>query len=369
VPIILHAGGTRVYSTAQYQSMLHVGMDVDWLKTSSGRDAALAARAAGVNVPALFYARGLRHVRLRVAEYDLASSRPNTPEDTILDEIEAAVYECLAAGLIPIVAFQADRFKSDPTSDAELEAVLDWWAAVATRLAGWCPRLAFNIVIEATDALKQHSDRLNLLYEKAEQRLHGIDPNRIVIIAPNKISDPHELAALVVPPSPLVMVEWHFYVAGPQKDNLKKQWTTGTQYEKGLILERVQTAANWSDAHAMPTWVGAWMANNYNSGDSAGTTGVCELGHQVLRQAGKRLVRRHGARAGRNAADILTLPNRGRRRRRRRRRCRQRRSGLALGFAMACGRACAGAQGQGFGGVAFCVKMHCSASARTRPAC
>ena len=242
-------------------------MDVDWLKTGQGRDAAIAARAANVSVPSLFFERGLRHVRLRTMEYDLFNARPASQHLTLLDEMEQAVAECLRAGLVPIVAFQAERFKNDPTNDTELEAVVEWWAAVALRLSAYDYRLAYNIVIETTGAVKLHNDRLNLLYKQAEARLHEIDPRRILIVCPNRISDPHELVNLVVPASALVMVEWHFYAAGPQKDNRNKQWTNGTEHEKSLILDSVWTASNWSQSTGIPTWVGAWMANNYNKGD------------------------------------------------------------------------------------------------------
>ena len=59
------------------------------------------------------------------------------------------------------------------------------------------------------------------------------------------------------------MAEWHFYAAGPSRNNKKKLWTTGTAGEKRLIRDRINTAIAWSRRTGIPTWVGAWRANRY----------------------------------------------------------------------------------------------------------
>ena len=41
------------------------------------------------------------------------------------------------------------------------------------------------------------------------------------------------------------MAEWHFYASGPDKTNEKKLWTTGTDAEKKLITDKIQTALAW----------------------------------------------------------------------------------------------------------------------------
>ncbi len=249
----------RPIASSTYQAMLHQGMDVDWAGTASGRQAAQRSHAAGVNVPRLFQLRGLSHVRIRVKEDVLT-------DQSLLSEIGNLLDDCLEADLIPIIAYQAEAFRDDPQNDVRLNAVVDWWGEVARRFRSYPYRLAYNVVIEATGELTKHNDRLNLLYRKVAQRIHEIDEKRIIIIAPNGVSNPYELDNLVVPePSDYIMAEWHFYAAGPQKDNPKKQWTTGTEAEKELILDKIEFAANWSQRHGIPTWVGAWMANDYNA--------------------------------------------------------------------------------------------------------
>ena len=238
--------------------MLHTGMDVDWLKTTPGRTAARRSHEAGINVPAIFKQRGLSHVRMRIKE-DILS------DPTLLQETKDMVDDCMQAGLIPIIAYQASEFKDDPTDDETLAHVKAWWEKMAETFKTYPYTVAYDLIIETTGELKKHNDRLNLLYKEVTAAIRRIDPKRIVIVAPNKISNPMELDNLEVPePTEFMMVEWHFYAAGPKKDNPKKQWTSGTAYEKKLITDKIDHAYNWSQEHGIPTWVGAWMANNYN---------------------------------------------------------------------------------------------------------
>ena len=241
-----------------YQKMLNTGMDVDWLKTTQGREASSRSHAAGINVPEIFKKRGLSHVRMRIRDDILSDS-------TLLQETKDLVDDAIEAGLIPIIAYQAAAFKDNPTDDAVLAHVKAWWVKMAETFKGYPYVLSYDLIIETTKELKKHNDRLNLLYKEVAVAIRQIDPKRILIVAPNKISNPMELDKLEVPkPTDFMMVEWHFYAAGPKKDNPKKQWTTGTDFEKKLITDKIDYAYNWSQEHNIPTWVGAWMANNYN---------------------------------------------------------------------------------------------------------
>ncbi|KAI0557409.1 Cellulase (glycosyl hydrolase 5) [Gracilaria domingensis] len=266
------AGQQQTYTPAQYQSLLGVGMDVDWLKTGSGRTQNWKSREQrGVDVPQVFKDRGFSHVRLRVKEYDLEVINPKTGV-SLLEEMKRTVDDCLDSALIPVLAFQGARFKSDPTNPDEMDAVVDWWVAVATALQDRDYLLSYNIIIETTEEIKKHNDKLNELYQRVETAVHAIDATRILIIAPNKISSPLELDKLEVPDNDYMMVQWHFYAAGPKRDNPKKQWTTGTELEKSLITDKVDVALSWSADNGIPTWVGAWMPSNFNDGGTSSPT-------------------------------------------------------------------------------------------------
>ncbi len=102
------------------------------------------------------------------------------------------------------------------------------------------------------------------------------NPSRIILYAPKKISNPEYLTDLRIPESAgdYAMVEWHFYAAGPDSSALlpnghpnPKKWTTGTAEEKKFLTDKINLAVNWQNEHNIPTWVGAWMAGNYNKGN------------------------------------------------------------------------------------------------------
>jgi len=274
---------SSVIAPYSYQKMLKVGMDVDWCKTEQGRFYAKKSHNEGVNVPKLFKQRDLSHVRIRVKDDVLT-------DPTLLNEIKDMVDDSIKAGIIPIIAYQAGEFKDNPTDDATLNHVVAWWEKVARTFQDYPYVVSYDLVIENTKAVKKHNDRLNLLYEKVTKAIRAIDNHRIVIVAPNKISNPYELDKLLVPtPKDYMMVEWHFYAAGPKKNNRKKQWTIGTNREKKLITDKINYAYNWSQKNDIPTWVGAWMANNYNeiNGDKKFADGAPAGGEYSIKEQKK----------------------------------------------------------------------------------
>jgi Cellulase (glycosyl hydrolase family 5) len=248
-----------------FQKQLAIGIDVDWCKTTLGREAAIASRDAGINVPSLFKQRGFDHARIRITE-DVAT------DPSLLAEILAIVDDCLAAGLIPILAYQAEDFKNNPLDEDELFAVGKWWETVASTLKDKS-LLAFNLIIETTgELLKENPHRLTVLYMECMKTISEVSlGDRILICPPTRISSPWELPNLALP-SPVgnCMAEWHFYAAGPSRTNKDKRWTTGTIEERKLVEERINFAKQWSLDRRIPTWVGAWMPAEFNSAESAG---------------------------------------------------------------------------------------------------
>lgn len=239
----------------QYQAMLGKGMDVDWAKTKQG------IRFYTSKTPADFKARGLQHVRIRVAD-------AATP--ALLAHLQRVVDDTLQAGLIPIIAYQGDPLERDPQSPAAQQAFLAWWQAVAEQFKGYPPELAFNLIIEVSGKLKKHPEVLNAIHAKTIALIRQTHPNRILIAAPGQLSAPEALADLRLPPDTHLMVEWHFYAAGPSRHNPKKQWTDGNPAEQQLIRDKIALGKAWQDQNRIPTWVGAWMANNFNEHENRG---------------------------------------------------------------------------------------------------
>jgi Cellulase (glycosyl hydrolase family 5) len=245
----------------EYWSKLKVGIDVDWVKTLPGRTATMKSRQNGVNVPKLFKERGFDHVRLRITE-DVRTSM------TLIEEIKAIVHECLAADLIPVISYQAEGFKDNPCSDDALRDVVAWWTQVNS---AFDPSLeiGLNLIIETTGSLlRTNNARLNLCYLRCAEAIQVYSQNRILICGTNDISNPYELPNLSLPaPTNQSIAEWHMYAAGPSRITKNKLWTTGTDAEKKLITDRIDFARNWSVRTGIPTWVGAWMAADFNQDD------------------------------------------------------------------------------------------------------
>lgn len=246
-------GGEKPISPWEYQKRLGKGMDVDWSKTKQGRQHYNAQAAAD------FAAAGVSHVRIRIAD---------DAEEELLAGLDRQIADCLEQGIIPVIAYQADDFKNDP-SEENLRRVADWWGKVAERYKGTSYLLSYDLLIEATDALNKRPERLGDLYEQVVARIRESDPERLIFISPRLRSDPAYLAELKIPTrhNGYLMAEWHFYASGPSKTNEKKLWTTGTDSEKAIIEEKIRLALDWQRETGIPTWVGAWMPGNYNDGN------------------------------------------------------------------------------------------------------
>lgn len=237
-----------------YQQMLGKGMDVDWCKTTAGMSLYHSS------VPKDFKQAGISHVRIRVKD---------EATEELLTLLKQQVSDCLDAGLIPIIAYQADELKNDP-SDKNLRKVEAWWKTVAEYFQDESFLLSFDLIIEVTDALKNQPERLNEIYERLVSVVRESNPERIIMISPRVRSDAAYLRDLTIPSAAngYLMAEWHFYASGPSKENPRKLWTSGTAEEKELIQEKINLALQWQKDTGIPTWVGAWMPGNYNDGDN-----------------------------------------------------------------------------------------------------
>lgn len=236
-----------------YQTLLGKGMDVDWSKTNQGRKYYNTQSAVD------FAAAGISHVRIRIAD---------KVGQELLEGLDQQIRDCLDNGIIPIIAYQADAFKNDP-SDKNIEKVVAWWSEVAEHYQDASPLLSFDLLIEATDSLNKQPEKLNEIYELLVTEIRKTNPTRIIMISPRLRSDAAYLQELKIPTqhNGYLMAEWHFYASGPSKTNARKLWTSGTKEERALIDEKIALALAWQNQTNVPTWVGAWMPGNYNDED------------------------------------------------------------------------------------------------------
>ncbi len=246
--------GEQPISPVEYQKLLGKGLDVDWCKTKDGMK--FYNEKAVVD----FKKAGVKHVRIRIKD---------SANEEMFKYLDKQIDDCIKNGVIPIIAYQADEFKTKPNQE-NIDKVVAWWGTVAERYKDESYLLAFNLIIEPSDNLNGKPEVLNDIYEQIVTKVRETNPSRIIMIAPMYRSDPTYLQALKIPTkhNNYLMAEWHFYAAGPDKTNLNKKWTTGTAYEKKLITDKINVALKWQKETGVPTWVGAWMPSNYNDGNS-----------------------------------------------------------------------------------------------------
>ena len=239
----------------KYASILGKGFDVDWFRNGE-------FDAARYNDQAIadFKNIGIGNVRIRFQD--------NSLSDKSLAHLDHQIQWCIANGIVPIIAYQASTFKEVPT-DENLNGVVRWWTVMAEHFKDASDSLAFDLIIEPSDAVKKDNDQLNKCYEKCVAAIRATNPHRIIFIAPNNIANPYYLDGLAIPSQANghLMIEWHFYAAGPSKTGDTKLWTTGTDVEKKLLTDKIDYAMAWMEAKGLYSWVGAWMAGNYNKGD------------------------------------------------------------------------------------------------------
>lgn len=250
--------------TLDFFNSLKIGCDVDWLKTNNTRRDYQRAIDAGKSLPQIFKDRGFDHVRLRVTEYDTFPIFEATGMDLITETCRV-MEGCRDVGLTAILAFQAEDWKLNPGS-AETERVAAWWKQMAASLRG-LPG-AFNLIIETTLIGTAKIAELNRLYARCAEEIKMIDPDRVLIICPDKISDPMRLGFVEVPENNHVGLEAHFAASGFKPTTEKKiadKWTTGTRDEKDSIRANIAAMMTYRTMTGDPVWVGAISAGNYSN--------------------------------------------------------------------------------------------------------
>ncbi len=204
---------------------------------------------------------GFTSCRIRIGE--------GAPDATFFNNLKKQIRDCNKYGIFPIIAYQGAYIEDIAMTDKEArDHLVLWWKNMATQLKDFPNSVSFNILIEISGTYKTNYTSINSFYADVHTAIRTISPKRIVIFPPVNISDPDYLSNLKIPGSvdSFTMAEWHFYAAGPTKkiDN-KKYWLNGTTLEeRENILEPIRTAVAWMKKTGYKSWVGAWMAGNYN---------------------------------------------------------------------------------------------------------
>ncbi len=257
-----------IFSTSEpiapkdYQKLLGSGIDVNWVIFSKYMSIYKSCHDKNLSLPLLFKQRGFTNLRIRVADVPLNSVQKDGL--TLMQQLKMVVNDCIKAKIFPIITFGATEFRKNPNSTT-LKRSLTFWKDVATEFKSYPYAISYDLIIETSGNISKHGDLLNEFYQKAILEIRNIDKYRIIFITPNDTSNPYSLPKLWYPKNDkYTMIEWHFYASGPSKRNKTKLWTTGTDYEKNLILKKIKFAKNWCEKNGMYCYNGAWMPTNFN---------------------------------------------------------------------------------------------------------
>ncbi len=236
----------EVIPAVEYQRMLGVGINVDWMKYSWVNYYYFHWRSLGICVPCYFREAGFTNVRIRVSS-DVTTNR------TALVQLGVIVNDTLKAGLLPVIAYTARGLRDNPENPRVQQHFLQWWLTVAEYFRDYPYNLSYDLLVESSGEIKDHPEILNKVYREVITEIRSIDPYRIIIVTPPGRSSPFRLDELNITNDEYIMAEWHIYAGGPR----------GCSYNTTYIEESVQVALQWSQKTGIPTWMGAWRPNDY----------------------------------------------------------------------------------------------------------
>jgi hypothetical protein len=251
--------GAQALSPQEYQNLLRTGINVNWAMWKK------EIKHFSPKTVRDFKEIGFNHIRIR---FHNRYEKLGMSKEEYFSHIDKIVKLTLQEGMIPILAFEGAKLKEQPTK-GNLQKAVALWRFVARRYRNASQLLSFDLMIEPAKAISRHPKLLNRYYKKAVRAIRATNPYRIIFIAPPKLAQPSSLKELRIPrkAGKYLMIETHFYAAGPSPTNPKKLWTTGTKEEKRLFRSYFQEALRWQKRTRIPIWIGAIMPGDYNHGD------------------------------------------------------------------------------------------------------
>ncbi len=247
----------------EYHKLLGVGINVNWATFRWLEKTYWKYREMDITIPSYFADRGFSTVRIRVRDIP-PHQEVKELGITYGEYVKTLINDSLDAGLIPVVTLTAEKFRKNPNGET-LDYTVKVWERWAEYLKDTPYEVSYDLIIETSGRISRKYDILNEFYQKVVPAIRRIDPHRILFLTPPVISRPYYLKYLKLPENdPYVMVEWHFFAAGPSPKNKPKKWTTGTPAERENVLNQIKYARQWCDAHHVYCWVGAWMPSNWN---------------------------------------------------------------------------------------------------------
>ncbi len=255
---ILFASVTAPINAQQYQNSIHIGINVNWAMNQK------EIAAYNAQKPKDFKAMGFDYIRLRFTD----PWRLHMDQNRYIAHLHRVVQDSLRNGLKIILSYDAEEVKRNPNSK-NFSRFVGFWRRIAAEFRSYPADLAFDLMVEPAKKIVKMPNTLNRLYATTIHAIRATNPTRIISLAPPKPALPESLRYLRIPKEEkkFIMAQIHLYDAGPSKTDPNKLWTTGTQKERRIFVQRLEKALAWQKHHRIPIWIGAIMPGDYNHGN------------------------------------------------------------------------------------------------------
>ena len=264
-------------SPADYQKVIKQGFATNYFKDRNSP----ARKYRAQNIQDI-YDKGFRNVRLRT-KADLPYITPPYDDDNFelfLTRLSEVVDRCIEVGVAPIICWEHHEAEANATEE-ERQNYLNWWGKVAKKLKDKNYFLSFNLFTElgvdickdaCQDSLRVNTEKYNNWTAEVVRTIRasgGNNAERILILgAPKKTSDDLDvIERSIYENDPYMMIEWHFYAAGPNKRNLTnglreslRYWSgNGSTAQRQNLKNFIQKAKDFTSSSGLRSYFGAWM--------------------------------------------------------------------------------------------------------------
>lgn len=260
-----------------------------------------------------YYKLGMRHVRIRIGmDVTDKTKDPGSNErrgDSLLKHLKQVVDDAIQVGMYPIIAYQGGEVEDSPTV-ANQKHFRKWWKKVFAAFKEYPTSLSFNLIVEVGNNLSTNKNVLLSLYRRSLFDVRKKQKDRVVFIAPTKLSEPtqlYELFKLLKKKDNFLAFEVHDYAAGPTKYEVDGEteieevelafdrprfWYEGIPADRNTETECIAAGKKTCATRAISVaerarnrqriretmsvirrvrevfgkglWIGAWMATNFN---------------------------------------------------------------------------------------------------------
>ena len=273
-------------SPKEYQAKIRAGFSTNWFKSKPPLKKYSEQNIIDV------HEKGFSNLRLR-CRADLYSYDFSTVEfKRFLGSLTTVVDDCLKHDVIPIISWIHHHAEAYAT-EKDRVAYVGWWTAVARQLKDRDYRLSFNLFTElgidtckeegksCDKSLRRRTDKYNEWTKNVTKAIRGTGGNnrkRILILgSPGKTAkDLPKIDSEIYKNDRYMMVEWHLYASGPNKEKDSQKYWSGDGKSGGQanVEEAISYATSFSNKTGLLTYLGAWMPHDNANGGITETEAI-----------------------------------------------------------------------------------------------